>query len=39
MAKIPFEKWFKWLLPLEIVYIIVSLLLLIPEVVFNWTGY
>jgi uncharacterized ion transporter superfamily protein YfcC len=39
MAKVPFEKWFKWLLPLEIVYIIVSLLLLIPAVVFQWTGY
>jgi uncharacterized ion transporter superfamily protein YfcC len=39
MAKVPFEKWFKWLLPLQIVYIIVSMLLLIPAVLFNWTGY
>lgn len=39
MAKVPFEKWFKWLLPLEIVFIILSLLLLIPPVLFSWTGY
>ncbi len=39
MAKVPFEKWFKWLLPLEIVFIILSLLLLIPPVMSNWTGY
>lgn len=39
MAKVPFEKWFKWLLPLEIIYIILSLLLLIPPVITGWTGY
>jgi uncharacterized ion transporter superfamily protein YfcC len=39
LAKVPFEKWFKWLLPLEIIFIILSLLLLIPAVVFNWTGF
>jgi len=39
MAKVPFEKWFRWLLPLEIAFIIISLLLLIPPVVFQWTGY
>jgi len=38
MAKVPFEKWFKWLLPLEIVFIIISLLLLIPPVLTGWTG-
>ncbi len=39
MAKVPFEKWFKWLLPLEIVFIIVALLLLIPPVLLHWTAY
>jgi len=39
LAKVPFDKWFKWLLPLEIVFIVFSLLLLIPAVVFNWTGF
>jgi uncharacterized ion transporter superfamily protein YfcC len=39
MAKVPFEKWFKWLLPLEIAFIFLSLLLLIPAVFFKWTGY
>ncbi len=38
MAKVPFEKWFKWLLPLEIAFIIISLLLLIPPVLTGWTG-
>jgi len=39
MAKVPFEKWFKWLLPLEIAFVILSLLLLIPAVLFQWNGY
>ncbi len=39
MAKVPFEKWFKWLLPLEIVYVVLSLLMLIPPVVTHWTGF
>ncbi len=39
MAKVPFEKWFKWLLPLEIGYILLSLLLLIPPVWWHWTGF
>lgn len=39
MAKVPFEKWFRWLLPLEIAFIIISMLLLIPPVIFQWTGY
>jgi uncharacterized ion transporter superfamily protein YfcC len=39
MAKVPFEKWFKWLLPLEIAFIFLSLLLLIPAVFFKWNGY
>jgi uncharacterized ion transporter superfamily protein YfcC len=39
LAKVPFEKWFKWLLPLEIIFIIFSLLLLIPAVVLQWQGF
>jgi uncharacterized ion transporter superfamily protein YfcC len=39
MAKVPFEKWFKWLLPLQIVFIIISMLLLIPPVLTHWTGF
>ncbi|MCP4217271.1 MAG: putative basic amino acid antiporter YfcC [bacterium] len=38
LAKVPFEKWFKWLLPLQIIFIIASLLLLIPPVIIGWTG-
>jgi len=39
MAKVPYEKWFKWLLPLEIAFVFVALLLLIPAVYFQWNGY
>ena len=39
LAKVPFEKWFKWLLPLEIIFVIFSLLLLIPPVLLNWKGF
>lgn len=39
LAKVPFEKWFKWLLPLEIIFIVLSLLLLIPPVLTNWKGF
>jgi uncharacterized ion transporter superfamily protein YfcC len=39
MAKVPFEKWFRWLLPLELIFIVLSLLLLIPPVIIGWTGY
>jgi uncharacterized ion transporter superfamily protein YfcC len=30
MAGIPYQKWFKWLLPMQIVLVILSLILLIP---------
>jgi uncharacterized ion transporter superfamily protein YfcC len=36
MAKIPWSKWARWLLPLEIVLFILGLLLLIPPVLLNW---
>ena len=39
MAKVPFEKCFKWLLPLEIIYIILSMIMLIPPVITHWTGF
>lgn len=38
LARVPFEKWFKWLLPLQIIFIILSLLLLVPPVLTQWTG-
>ena len=38
MAKVPFEKWFKWLLPLEIVFIVLSMLILAGTVLTGWTG-
>ncbi|MGK2857248.1 MAG: YfcC family protein [Thermoanaerobaculia bacterium] len=36
MAKIPWERWARWFLPLMIVLIVVSLLLLIPPVLMHW---
>ena len=36
MGKIPWEKWAKWLLPLEIIFFLIGLLLLIPPVLFDW---
>lgn len=38
MAKVPFEKWFKWLLPLEIIFIGLSLVILAGAVMMGWTG-
>lgn len=36
MARIPWEKWARWFLPLMIVLIVLSLLLLIPPVLMKW---
>jgi uncharacterized ion transporter superfamily protein YfcC len=36
MAKIPWSRWARWLLPLEIILFIIGLMLLIPPVLFNW---
>lgn len=36
MARIPWEKWARWFLPLMIVLIVLSLLLLIPPVLVHW---
>jgi len=36
VAKVPWEKWAKWILPLEVLFIVAGLLLLIPPYVLNW---
>jgi uncharacterized ion transporter superfamily protein YfcC len=36
LAGIPWEKWVKWILPLEIIFFVVGLLLLIPPYFINW---
>jgi len=36
VAKIPFEKWFVWMLPLQIIFYILGLILLIPPVLMHW---
>jgi uncharacterized ion transporter superfamily protein YfcC len=36
VAKIPWEKWAWWLIKLEIILFILSFLLIIPPVLFNW---
>ncbi len=36
MAKIPWEQWARWLLPIEIVLFVLGLLLVIPPVLFKW---
>lgn len=39
VAKIPYEKWVKWITPLMIVLIILGLLLLIPTVTMDLNGF
>jgi uncharacterized ion transporter superfamily protein YfcC len=36
MARIPWEKWARWFLPLMLILIGLSLLLLVPPVLMNW---
>ncbi len=36
LAEIPWEKWAKWILPLEILFLIVGLVLLIPPFLISW---
>ena len=36
LAEIPWEKWAKWILPLEILFVIIGMLLLIPPFFFGW---
>lgn len=38
IAKIPYEKWLKWALPIIIIFTLLAMLLLIPPVLFfDWT--
>jgi uncharacterized ion transporter superfamily protein YfcC len=39
VAKIPYDKWFKWVLPLIIIMIILGFLLLIPTVYMDLEGF
>jgi len=36
LAKIPYEKWFRWMWPLQLVFFILALILLIPPVLNQW---
>jgi len=36
LAGIPWDKWFKWMLPAQIYFLILALLLLIPPFFFNY---
>lgn len=36
LAEIPWEKWARWVLPLEIIFFIIGLLLLIPTYFIGW---
>jgi uncharacterized ion transporter superfamily protein YfcC len=36
MAKVPWQKWAKWVLPLQIILMLLGLLLLIPPNLMNW---
>jgi uncharacterized ion transporter superfamily protein YfcC len=36
VAKIPYEKWFMWILPLQVILFVLSLLFLIPPVLMHW---
>lgn len=36
LAEIPWEKWARWILPLEIAFFVLGLLLLIPPFLMNW---
>jgi uncharacterized ion transporter superfamily protein YfcC len=36
LAGLSWDKWAKWMLPIQIFFFILALLLLIPQVIFNW---
>ena len=36
LAEIPWEKWARWILPLEIIFLMIGLLLLIPPFLISW---
>jgi uncharacterized ion transporter superfamily protein YfcC len=39
IARIPYEKWFKWVMPLMVILIVLGALLLIPTVTMNLNGF
>ena len=39
IARIPFEKWFKWVAPFIIILMILGFLLLLPTVLMNLNGF
>ena len=39
MARIPYAKWMKWVLPILIILVITGLLLLIPTVTMKLNGF
>jgi len=39
VAKIPYEKWFRWVLPLILMLILLGFILLIPTVFLNLKGF
>lgn len=39
IARIPYNKWFRWFLPLMLILIVVAFLLLIPTVYFKLNGF
>lgn len=39
IARIPYEKWFKWVLPFIVILTVLGFLLLLPTVLVNLTGF
>jgi uncharacterized ion transporter superfamily protein YfcC len=39
MAKIPYDKWFRWFLPFLGILVLLGMLLLIPTVTIDITGF
>jgi len=37
LARIPWITWAKWMLPLQLMYLVMALLLLIPPCLMNWS--
>jgi uncharacterized ion transporter superfamily protein YfcC len=36
LAEIPWEKWARWMIPLQLIFIVTGFLLLIPPYFMNW---
>jgi len=39
VARVPYEKWFKWMFPFLIWLVVIALLLLIPTVTMDLNGF